>query len=441
MRQGCLPAARLCLAWLGLVFALLGPLVLATQPGHAAREVRVGVLAFRGAEQAVQRWRPLMRYLESRVPGHRFRLVPVYLSSAESLLANGRIDFLITNPGHYVALAERVPLAPLATLKRPHPRNGWLVRFGSVVFVRAAREDLETLNDLRGRALAAVSPDAFGGFLVAWEVFHDRGLDPLDDMAMRFAGFPQDHIVELVRLGKADAGIVRTGLLESLAAEGKIKLSDFRVLNRQFHAGFPYLVSTRLYPEWPFAARGGVDLALVERVALALLATGSGDAMARQGLDFAWTAPRSYDGVRALIGHFQQARRQPPAAWPYVLLGLAVALALAAIIWWTRQRQAAPVIVSLPAHEEEDVPRELAEAFRHLTPRELEVLACLCEGLSTKEIARRLDIAPKTVDYHRGNLLKKTGLQSTTRLVSMATRLHLFGHPGENPGQNRENSR
>jgi len=421
---------------------LLGALMLAGAMSGAAQaaDVRIGVLAFRGAEQALARWQPLIRHLRQQLPDHRFTLVPVYLSSAENLLADGRIDFLVTNPGHYVSLARRLPLAAIATLKHPHPRQGWLVRFGSVIFTRAGHEGIETLHDLRGRTLAAVGPRAFGGFLVAWEMFHEQGLDPFRDMHLRFAGFPQDHIVELVLQGKADAGIVRTGLLETLAGEGKLQLERIRILNPQLHAGFPYRVSTRLYPEWPFAARGGLDLALVERIATVLL----GSSTTLPPAASAWTAPQPYDDVRALIARFRAARARPAPVWPYVLLGLLVAALLAAIIWWTRQRSATPVIVSLPAPEDEDVPAEVAQAFRQLTPREREVLSCLCEGLSTKQIARRLSISPKTVEYHRANLLKKTGLQSTTRLVSLATRLHLFGPSGEcprkNPGQSRENS-
>ncbi len=43
-------------------------------------------------------------------------------------------------------------------------------------------------------------------------------------------GFPQDEIVSAVARGDVQAGVIRSGLLESLNAEGRINLSDFVVL-------------------------------------------------------------------------------------------------------------------------------------------------------------------------------------------------------------------
>ena len=52
-----------------------------------------------------------------------------------------------------------------------------------------------------------------------------------------------------------------------------------------------------------------------------------------------------------------------------------------------------------------------------LTSRERSVLSLIVKGLSSKEIARKLDIAPRTVEFHRANLLKKTGAKSTIDLM------------------------
>jgi DNA-binding CsgD family transcriptional regulator len=52
-----------------------------------------------------------------------------------------------------------------------------------------------------------------------------------------------------------------------------------------------------------------------------------------------------------------------------------------------------------------------------LTPRERVVLAQIARGLSSKEIGRDLDISPRTVEFHRTNLLKKIGAKNTADLV------------------------
>lgn len=61
-----------------------------------------------------------------------------------------------------------------------------------------------------------------------------------------------------------------------------------------------------------------------------------------------------------------------------------------------------------------------------LTAREQEILRVLAEGLSTKEIAEKLCISPKTVDNHRANIMNKLDLHSTIDLVRYAAKLGLI---------------
>ena len=61
-----------------------------------------------------------------------------------------------------------------------------------------------------------------------------------------------------------------------------------------------------------------------------------------------------------------------------------------------------------------------------LTAREQEILRLLAEGLSSKEIARKLFISPKTVENHRANLMNKLDLHSSIELVRYAAKLGLI---------------
>jgi DNA-binding CsgD family transcriptional regulator len=58
-------------------------------------------------------------------------------------------------------------------------------------------------------------------------------------------------------------------------------------------------------------------------------------------------------------------------------------------------------------------PAKLAE----LTPREQAVLAQIAVGASSKEAARRLGISPRTVEFHRANILQKLKAKNTADLM------------------------
>lgn len=60
-----------------------------------------------------------------------------------------------------------------------------------------------------------------------------------------------------------------------------------------------------------------------------------------------------------------------------------------------------------------------------LTPRQTEVLQLIAEGLSTKDIARRLDLSVKTVETHRSQLMKQLDIHEIAGLVRFAMRMHL----------------
>jgi two-component system, NarL family, response regulator NreC len=55
-----------------------------------------------------------------------------------------------------------------------------------------------------------------------------------------------------------------------------------------------------------------------------------------------------------------------------------------------------------------------------LTPREREVLTCIAEGYTNREIGEKLTISVKTVDRHRENIMHKLNMQSRVDLVKYA---------------------
>lgn len=59
-------------------------------------------------------------------------------------------------------------------------------------------------------------------------------------------------------------------------------------------------------------------------------------------------------------------------------------------------------------------------AVEELSARELEVLASMVQGNSNKEIAQELGISPRTVEIHRGNMMRKLRARSTSDAIRLA---------------------
>jgi len=64
------------------------------------------------------------------------------------------------------------------------------------------------------------------------------------------------------------------------------------------------------------------------------------------------------------------------------------------------------------------MPEQSGQAL--FTPRELEVLGAIGDGLTNKMIARRLDISPHTVKFHVESLLRKLGARTRAEAVAKA---------------------
>lgn len=322
----------------GILLAVL--LLAAVAEGVAdTKPVRIGVQAHRA--ESLQLWSPTAEYLSSAIPGYRFTMVPLDNHTFGPAVERGEVDFVLTNPGLYIELEARYGVTRMLTLRNLRQGKPYTV-FGSVIFTRANRTDIQTLSDLKGKSFMAVDKNAFGGFLMAWREFKDLGIDPFRDFSeLKFVGLPQDPIVYAVRDGKTDAGMVRTDTLERMAADGKIQLNEFKVLNPQRVTGFPFALSTRLYPEWPFARTRDTSDELAQKVAVALLSLTPNSPAAKASKSAGWTVPLDYTPVHDLyrelrVGPYAEYGRMSPTDvwhlyWRWIAAALGVFLMLSTV--------------------------------------------------------------------------------------------------------------
>jgi DNA-binding CsgD family transcriptional regulator len=75
--------------------------------------------------------------------------------------------------------------------------------------------------------------------------------------------------------------------------------------------------------------------------------------------------------------------------------------------------------------------QQFSPDFAGLTMREREILALIADDQTSQSIADQLGISIKTVEKHRSNLLKKTGLHNATALKKFALKHGLVIKPDQ----------
>jgi len=108
-----------------------------------------------------------------------------------------------------------------------------------------------------------------------------------------------------------------------------------------------------------------------------------------------------------------------------VILGILFA---GAGVWLglTLRRRETAVESAVPPADGPFRPNKERMAELRITPRELEILALIAEGLSTKEIAGRLFVSENTVKTHAGRLFEKLGAKRRTQAVQVGKAARLI---------------
>lgn len=273
-------------------------IALSTATG-ASETLTLGVFAYRPKPVMQERYQPLADYLTAALGDVRVELAIYDADEIESALTRREIDLLMTNPSHYLVVRSRDTLSgALATVISVE--GGQAVRtLGGVILARADRGDIDTLAALRGRRIGITGALELGGYQAQAFELLQAGLQlPKDADLVTEAG--HDRVIEAVLEGRVDAGFVRTGVIESLAAEGRLDPAQLKIIHPQQLVGFPYRVSTRLYPEWPFVALPHVEQDVVRRLTTALLTLDTGHAAAQAAGIGGFAPPSDYLAVERL---------------------------------------------------------------------------------------------------------------------------------------------
>jgi diguanylate cyclase (GGDEF)-like protein len=262
------------------------------------KEVKIGVLAKRGKDKALENWNPLVKYLNDELKYYDFKIIPLSFKNMQESVENKEIDFVVTNTMFYVLLESEYGVSRIATLVTSDKLNHHdLKKFGGVIFTKKSSKEINKIKDLKHKTIGAVDELSFGGWIMGYEKLVSNNIDDID---VRFLG-THDNVARAVLNSEVEVGIVRTDTLERMQDEGKIKLSDIKVIGLKKYDNFPYLVSTKLYPEWPIAKLVHTSNTLANKL-LAKLVTyeAAKDDIAKNNIK-GWTVPLDYSSVHTTL--------------------------------------------------------------------------------------------------------------------------------------------
>ena len=261
------------------------------------QEVKIGVLTHRDDEKTLKQWKATAEYLSEQIPTHHFSILPLHFLSLENNIKEKNIDFIVTNPMVYITLEYLYGATRIATLSNLY-KNHYYDQYGSVIFSSKKKNSFKSVHELPLATIGAVNPNSLGGFVMA-----QKALGNPSYLERTLFFHSHDDVVRAVLDGSIDVGIVRTSILELMQQEGIIKIDDINIINAKHYPKFPFLVSTELYPEWPFVKLSHTKEELSNTVLSALIKT-SYSPKYTQNQNFKWKTPLDYTKVHLLLKEF-----------------------------------------------------------------------------------------------------------------------------------------
>lgn len=255
-----------------------------------------------------------------------FETLPVEILSER--VKQGAFDMTLTSAGAFRRMAIEGSgvrdLATAASRRVPNPNFAE----GSVFFVRND-SPIQTIEDLRGKSVAANHEKGFSGWQTALGELARRGLNPQHFFSRAdFTNHDMAEVIRRVEDGRNDAGVVRTCFMEAM----NLTLSRFRILGARDDGSIDCVHSTDLYPNWVIATAPSLSPDLSRKIAAALFS------MPPIGDDVRWSIATDFRGVDNLfrtlkIGPYEYLatfsfKRFTAHYWPGFAIALTLLIAL-----------------------------------------------------------------------------------------------------------------
>ena len=194
--------------------------------------------------ESFQRHHRLVEYLSEQTGLPIRQVFPDTFDNYISMVGQGKIDISFSNPFIYVKLANRYGAKAMARIIEADGR----AEFRGQIIARRDNEDIQSIEDCRGKSWVAVDPSSAGGYLFPLGLFIDHHLPLNDFREVAFAGGRQENVILGVYAGLHDIGTIREGSLS--VVKDKIDINQIKVIaSSSWYPGWVYAYSPRLSEE------------------------------------------------------------------------------------------------------------------------------------------------------------------------------------------------
>ena len=270
-----------------------------TQTAMATHKLVLGIYQYQSKESVQKQYQGFADYLSNALPNNQVELKVFTSAALIEAVRKKQVDLLLINPNLYQVLRNEVVLGGITATQQTLFKNHPLDSLGGVIFTKSNSPNIHNIKDLIGKKIAVPTLNNTGAYRIPIYELYKKGIN-YKKMHFKQVG-DNDSVIKAVLANQVDAGFVRTGIIEKWIARGKLKLDQLHILNQKTDRAFPQLLSTPLYPEWPFIILPGLDDNLKRDIVVALFSLRADNPAAKQAGIAGFVAPLDYKPLDNLI--------------------------------------------------------------------------------------------------------------------------------------------
>jgi len=266
-----------------------------------SRKLIIGINTSKNYRDSSQIWKPTIDYLNNHFEDYEFQPFYIKYEELDNIILEKKVNFLIIEPSSLIDKQKKYNLTLLGSVLRNHNGND-VSKKSAVIFTDKNRIDIKNLNDIEGKRLLVNSINSYIT-KIAFVEFFKNGMNPTKTFSniAQLENSSDIDVVYKILSAKRDIGIVESGVLEKMVEKKLLNMKNIRILNQKNHQNFPYLSSTKLYPDIVIAKLSHTSNKDAKKLLSALFLLTPNSKASKNANISTWYVPREYDDVKNLL--------------------------------------------------------------------------------------------------------------------------------------------